>query len=175
MQTVRIVVIRAIDKSSLLPEGCDWTTVSPGSAVQMGIHFGLLRLITKMSVLPVKQAVPLLPWPLALAYLLLRFSIEATSVFEKGGSCRLVSCLVPSSSTVSSLLAARCLPVPWAAVMEVHSVVAALVCENFSWIWVVFFQDFLFSPCNPLRGRCECEVDEACNYWPFARNLPSGS
>ena len=109
----------AMDKSSLFPEGSDWTTVSPFTAVQMGIHFALLRLITKMSVFPVKQAVPLLPCPLALACLLLRFSIEVASGFDRGGSCRLDSCLVPSASTVSSLLAAGCLPVPWATVVEV--------------------------------------------------------
>ena len=102
MQTVQIVIIMAMDKSSLFPEGSDWTTVSPFTAVQMGIHFTLLRLITKISVSPVKQAVPTLPCPLALACLLLRFYIEAASVFDRGGSCRLVSCSVPSASTVSS-------------------------------------------------------------------------
>ena len=86
MQTVRIVVIMAMDKSSLFPEESDWTNVSPFTAVQIGIHFALLRLITKMSVFPVKQVVPLLPCLLALACLLLRLSSEAASVFERGGS-----------------------------------------------------------------------------------------
>ena len=119
MQTVRIVVIMAMDKSSLFPDESDWTTMSPFTAVQMGKQFALLLLITKISVFAVKQAVPLLPSPLALACLLLRFSIEAVWVFARGGSCRPVSCSVPSASTVSSLFTAGCLPVPWASVVEV--------------------------------------------------------
>ena len=61
MQTVRIFVIKAVVKSSILPEGSDWTSMSPFSAVQNGIHLALLRFFTKLSVSAVKQAVPLLP------------------------------------------------------------------------------------------------------------------
>ena len=68
MQTVLIGVITALDKSSIFPEGSDWTTILPFFASTIGIQIALFCLC-------VKQAVPLLPCPLALACLLLRLSI----------------------------------------------------------------------------------------------------
>ena len=114
MQTVLIVVIMVMVKSSIFPEGSDWTTMSPFSAVPIGIHLALLRFIAQISVSAVKEAVPLLSCLLALACLLLRLSIETVWAFVRVGSC-----LVLSASTVSLLFTAGCLPVSWTSVKEI--------------------------------------------------------
>jgi hypothetical protein len=77
----------ALDRSSIFPKRSDWTTVSPLFAVQIGIQLASLDILTKICVSGVKQAVPLLPCPLALACLLLRLSIEVFSACVRVGSC----------------------------------------------------------------------------------------
>jgi len=105
MQTVVIGVIIALDKSSIFPEGSDWTTMSPFFASTIGIQLALFCLFTRISVSDVKQAVPLLPCLLA-SWSFLHFSIEAAWAFVRVGSCS-----VFSASTVSVLFAAGFLPV----------------------------------------------------------------
>ena len=107
-------VIMALDRSSIFPEGSDWTAMSPFFAVQIGIQLALLSFLTKIYVSAVKQAVPLLPCPLALACLLLRLSIEALWAFVRVGSCSVFSvpavplmfsicCLSESGSSIKAV------------------------------------------------------------------------
>ena len=77
MQSVLNVVVKAQDKSSILPEGSDWTTLSPFLAVQIGIQLARQLFIARINVSAAKQAVPVLLCPLALACLLLHSFIEA--------------------------------------------------------------------------------------------------
>jgi len=83
IQTALIEVIMALDRSSIFPKGSEWTTKSPFVTLSIGIHFALrpLRIFTKISVSAVKQAVPLLLCPLALACLLLHLSYRGNLGF----------------------------------------------------------------------------------------------
>jgi len=106
----------ALQRSSIFPEGSDWTAMSPFFAVQIGIQLALLSFLIKIYVSAVKQAVPLFPCPLALACLLLRLSIEALWAFVRVGSCS-----VFSVSVVSLMFAAGCLPVSRSSVKAVSA------------------------------------------------------
>ena len=86
VHTVSIFVIKAPDKSSIFPEGSDWTTTSPLFAVQIGIQLALSGFLTKIGVPRVKQAALLLSSPLALTCLLLRLSMEVFSACVRVGS-----------------------------------------------------------------------------------------
>jgi len=86
VHTVPIFVIVVLDKSSIFPEGSDWTTKSPLAACQIGIQHALSGFLTKIYVSGMKQAVLFLPCPLALACLLLRLSMEVFSACDRVGS-----------------------------------------------------------------------------------------
>ena len=70
-----MVVVKAQGKSSILPEGSDWTTVSPFLAVQIGIQLAGQLFFARMYISTAKHAVPVLLCPLALACLLLHLFI----------------------------------------------------------------------------------------------------
>ena len=107
VHTVSIFVIKAPDKSSMFPEGSDWTTMSPLFAVQIGIQLALSGFLTKIGVSRVKQAVLLLSCPLALTCLLLRLSMEAFSACVRvgSGSLMLVSAVPESRAPGKAVLA----------------------------------------------------------------------
>jgi len=66
MQSILMVVVKAKDKSSILPEGSDWTTLSPFLAVQIEIQRARQLFIARICVSAEKQAVPVLLCPLNL-------------------------------------------------------------------------------------------------------------
>jgi len=102
VHTVWIDVVTAADRSSSVPWGSDWITMSPFTAVQIGIHCTLQFLAARMSVPPVKQAVLFLAWLLVLACLLLCVSMEAASCFERGCCIWQISCSISSLGVLAS-------------------------------------------------------------------------
>ena len=101
-----MVVDTAQDRSSIFPDGRDWTTLSPCFTVQIGIQLARPLFIARMSVYGAKQAVPVLLCPLVLACLLFILFIEALWVFVRDGSRSVLT--IPA---LSVMVVAGCFPI----------------------------------------------------------------
>jgi len=126
-----MVVIIALDRSSIFPEGSDWTAMSPFFAVQIGIQLASLDFLTKICVSAVKQTVPLLSCPLVLACLLLRLSIEVFWACVRVGSCSMfvvsaVSLMLAICGPSESGASSKAVPAP-----SLRSMGESVACEAY--------------------------------------------
>ena len=117
-----MVVDTAQDRSSIFPDGRDWTTLSPCFTVQIGIQLARPLFIARMSVYGAKQAVPVLLCPLVLACLLFILFIEALWVFVRDGSRSVLT--IPA---LSVMVVAGCFPI---SSVSIGTILAPSLCEE---------------------------------------------